>query len=109
MNLVEIIKQDYQNFPHNQTYSIYADQVHFRDPIYNFYGTKKYQAMISFLSKWFKNLQLELYEIKQSETQIDTKWRMSWITPLPWQPSVAVTGRSELMIKDNLVIGHYDY
>ncbi len=109
MNLIEIITQDYQRFPNNQTYAIYADNVHFRDPIYNFYGKKKYQKMIEFLSKWFKNLQLELREIKQQNDQIETKWKMSWISPLPWKPHVAVTGRSELKIKDNLIIGHYDY
>ncbi len=109
MNLVEIIEQDYQNFPENQTYSIYADNVHFKDPIYNFSGKQKYQSMITFLSKWFKNLHLELHEIKQQENHIDTRWTMSWISPLPWQPSVAVTGRSELKIQDNLIVGHYDY
>jgi hypothetical protein len=109
MNLVEIIQQDYQNFPQNQTYSIYAENVHFRDPIYNFYGKKKYQSMITFLSKWFKNLRLELHEIKQEDNQIKTRWTMSWVSPLPWQPSVAVTGTSILEVNDNLIVGHYDY
>ena len=109
MNLVEIIQQDYQNFPENQTFSIYAENVHFRDPIYNFSGKNKYQSMIKFLRRWFKDLRLELHEIKAQEDQIDTRWTMSWISPLPWQPSVAVTGRSELKVKDNLIIGHYDY
>lgn len=109
MNLSEIIKQDYQQFPENQTYSIYAENVHFKDPIYDFYGLKKYQEMIVFLKKWFKNLHLELQEIKESENQIDTRWIMSWNSPLPWQPFISVSGRSELKLKDNLIIGHYDY
>ncbi|BAQ61043.1 hypothetical protein GM3708_1449 [Geminocystis sp. NIES-3708] len=109
MNLTEIIKQDYQNFPEDQTYSIYAENVHFKDPVYNFYGLKKYQEMINFLKKWFKNLHLELHEIKQTENQIDTRWTMSWNSPLPWQPFISVSGRSELKLKDNLIIGHYDY
>lgn len=109
MNLVEIIKQDYQQFPENQTYSIYAKNVHFKDPVYDFYGLKKYQQMIVFLKKWFKNLHLELHEIKQTENQIDTRWTMSWNSPLPWQPFISVSGRSELKLKDNLIIGHYDY
>ncbi len=111
MNLVEIIKQDYQNFPENQTYSIYAEDVHFKDPIYNFYGLKKYQEMIVFLKKWFKNLNLKLHEIKldENQSQIDTRWTMSWNSPLPWQPFISVSGRSELKLKDNLIIGHYDY
>jgi hypothetical protein len=109
MNLAEIIKQDYQQFPENQTYSIYAKNVHFKDPVYDFYGLKKYQQMIVFLKKWFKNLHLELHEIKQTENQIDTRWTMSWNSPLPWQPFISVSGRSELKLKDNLIVGHYDY
>jgi len=109
MNLLEIITEDYRRFPENQTYSIYAENVHFKDPIYDFYGIKKYQEMIVFLRKWLKNLSLDLHEINYSENQIDTRWTMSWNSPLPWQPFVSVSGRSELKLKDNLIIGHYDY
>lgn len=109
MNLAEIIKLDYQKFPEDQTYSIYAENVHFKDPVYDFYGLKKYQEMIVFLKKWFKNLHLELHEIKETENKIDTLWTMSWNSPLPWQPFISVSGRSELKLKDHLIIGHYDY
>jgi hypothetical protein len=109
MNLLETIKADYDRFPENPTYSIYAENVHFKDPVYDFYGLKKYQEMINFLSKWFKNLSLELHEITENENQIDTRWTMSWNSPLPWQPFVSVSGRSELKIENNLIIGHYDY
>ncbi|BAQ63418.1 DUF2358 domain-containing protein [Geminocystis sp. NIES-3709] len=109
MNLIEIIREDYRKFPQDQTYNIYAENVYFKDPIYDFYGIKKYQNMISFLRKWFKNLHLELHEITENENQIDTRWTMSWNSPLPWQPFVSVSGRSELKLKDNLIIGHYDY
>ncbi|WP_017294933.1 DUF2358 domain-containing protein [Geminocystis herdmanii] len=109
MNLLDIITEDYRQFPQNQTFSIYAKNVHFKDPIYNFYGIQKYQKMITFLSKWFKNLHLELHEITEIENQIDTRWTMSWNSPLPWQPFVSVSGRSELKLKNNLIIGHYDY
>jgi len=109
INLVEIITKDYRNFPENQTYSIYAEDVHFKDPVYDFTGLKKYQDMINFLKKWFKNLHLELHEISQSQEQIDTRWTMSWNSPLPWQPFISVSGRSELKVKNNLIVGHYDY
>lgn len=109
MNLVETIKADYHRFPKNPTYSIYAEKVHFKDPIYDFYGLKKYQEMINFLSKWFNNLHLELHEITEQENQINTRWTMSWNSPLPWQPFISVAGRSELKIENNLIIGHYDY
>ena len=109
MDLVKIIKEDYNRFPENQTYSIYAENIHFKDKIYDFYGLKKYQNMIGFLSKFFKNLHLELHDIQQNENQIDTRWTMSWNSPLPWQPFISVSGRSELKVQDNLIVAHYDY
>ncbi|MEM6403902.1 MAG: DUF2358 domain-containing protein, partial [Cyanobacteria bacterium P01_D01_bin.116] len=33
MDIVEILKEDYQRFPENQTYSIYAEDVYFKDPM----------------------------------------------------------------------------
>lgn len=109
MNLIDIIKEDYKRFPENQTYSIYAENVHFKDPVYDFYGLKKYKEMIAFIKKWFSNLNLELHEISQEENQINTRWTMSWNSPLPWKPFISVSGRSELKLKDNLIISHYDY
>lgn len=109
MNLIEIIKQDYQRFPEDQTYEIYADNVHFKDPVYDFYGLKKYKEMIAFIRKWFSNLKLDLHDINQEENQINIRWTMSWNSPLPWKPFISVTGKTELKLKDNLIIGHYDY
>jgi hypothetical protein len=110
LDIVEIIKQDYQNFPHNQTYTIYGENVHFKDPIYDFYGLKRYQEMIGFLRKWFKNLKLELHHITRNGEQIDTQWTMSWNSPLPWQPYISVSGRSELKLnEDDLIVAHFDY
>jgi hypothetical protein len=110
MDIIEIIKIDYQNFPENQTYSIYSENVHFKDPVYDFYGLKRYQKMIAFLTKWFKNLKLDLHKIERNGNQIDTQWTLSWNSPLPWQPFISVSGRSELKLnEDNLIVGHYDY
>ena len=109
MNLIEIIKQDYQRFPADQTYEIYEENVHFKDPVYDFYGLKKYKEMIAFIRKWFSNLKLELHDINQEENQINIRWTMSWNSPLPWKPFISVTGKTELKLKDNLIIGHYDY
>lgn len=110
MNIIEIIKKDYQNFPENQTYSIYGENVHFKDPVYDFYGLKRYQEMIVFLTKWFKNLKLDLHKIEENENQIDTEWTLSWNSPLPWQPFISVSGRSELKLnEERLIISHYDY
>ncbi len=109
MDLVKIIKEDYSHFPDNQTYSIYDENIHFKDKLYDFYGLKKYQKMIGFLTKFFANLHLELHNIDREEDQINTRWTMSWNSPLPWQPFVSVSGTSELKVKDNLIVAHYDY
>ena len=114
MNLIEIIKADYQRFPLDQTYSIYAPDIYFQDPLNKFKGIQKYQQMISFLGKWFRHLRLELHEIKQVENnspnKIITRWTLSWQSPLPWQPKIAVSGWSELEVNpDGLISSHVDY
>jgi hypothetical protein len=110
MNLIEIVKSDYQKFPQSQTYEIYAPDVFFKDPVYEFRGIGQYQKMIGFITYWFANLKLELHEIYQQETIIHTQWTMSWNSPLPWKPRIAVTGRSELTIsQQGLIISHIDY
>ncbi|WP_107670659.1 DUF2358 domain-containing protein [Cyanothece sp. BG0011] len=110
MTLLETIKQDYQTFPNNQTYSVYADDVYFKDPVNEFTGVKRYQEMIGFMSTWFKNVDLELHNIYQSDNVIHTEWTLHWTTPLPWKPPISIPGRSELTFNDqNLIISHIDY
>lgn len=36
MDLLEQIRQDYQRFPQQQSYHLYADDVYFKDPSTNF-------------------------------------------------------------------------
>ncbi|PZV26740.1 MAG: hypothetical protein DCF12_07965 [Snowella sp.] len=110
MNIIEILKKDYQRFPRDQTYEIYAKDVYFKDPMTEFRGIKRYQAMIGFMSHWFQNIQMELHHIEQIGDRLETRWTLSWTTPLPWQPHIAISGRSELMLNDqNLIISHIDY
>ena len=52
MDLVAQLKQDYARFPKDQTYALYADDVHFKDPMNEFDGVAKYRSMIGFLG-WF--------------------------------------------------------
>ncbi|ACK67563.1 conserved hypothetical protein [Rippkaea orientalis PCC 8801] len=110
MNILEIIKQDYQNFPTNPTYSIYAEDVYFKDPMTEFRGIKRYKSMIQFMATWFKEIKLDLHKIYQSKDTIHAEWTLHWITPLPWKPPIAIAGRSELVINSqNLIISHIDY
>ena len=117
MNIIEILQEDYQRFPRDQTYDIYAKDVYFKDPMTEFRGIKRYQSMIGFMTHWFQNIQMELHHIEQIgdrteplRDRIETRWTLSWTTPLPWQPRIAISGRSELMLNEqNLIISHIDY
>ncbi|MDZ8086726.1 MAG: DUF2358 domain-containing protein [Nostoc sp. DedQUE12b] len=110
MNLVEILKQDYQRFPVNQTYSIYAPEVYFQDPMNKFRGVKRYKAMINFIETWFLNPKMDLHNIQRLGDTIKTEWTLSWNTPLPWKPRISIPGWSELGLNsDGLIISHIDY
>jgi hypothetical protein len=117
MNILNILQEDYQRFPLNQSYEIYAKDVYFKDPMTEFRGITRYQSMIGFMTHWFQNIQMELHDIKQvteisepPRDRIETRWTLSWTTPLPWQPRITISGRSELMLNEqNLIISHIDY
>ncbi|WP_066424595.1 DUF2358 domain-containing protein [Anabaena sp. 4-3] len=110
MDIIAILKADYQRFPDNQTYSIYADDVYFQDPLNNFRGVERYKQMIKFIQTWFINCRMDLHNIQNIGNTIKTEWTLSWNTPLPWKPRIAISGWSELKLNpDNLIISHIDY
>ncbi|APB34400.1 hypothetical protein GlitD10_2073 [Gloeomargarita lithophora Alchichica-D10] len=100
MDILSTLREDYARFPENQTYSIYAEDMTFADPMMRVQGRKQYQDMIHFLATWFQNIRLELHEMEQQGQVIHTRWTMGWTAPLPWRPRVTVTGRSELMVNE---------
>jgi Uncharacterized conserved protein (DUF2358) len=110
MDLVEILKEDYQRFPVNQTYSIYAPEVYFQEPMNKFSGVKRYKQMINFIQTWFLNPKMDLHNIQRLGDTIKTEWTLSWNTPLPWKPRISIPGWSELGLNsDGLIISHIDY
>ncbi|MFB8787781.1 MAG: DUF2358 domain-containing protein [Potamolinea sp.] len=110
MDIIQILKQDYQRFPADQTYSIYAKDVFFKDPMNEFYGIERYQKMIGFINQWFDSPKLELHHISLSGDTIKTRWTLSWTTPLPWKPRIAIPGWSELKLNaEGLITSHIDY
>ncbi|MBD2532455.1 DUF2358 domain-containing protein [Nostoc flagelliforme FACHB-838] len=110
MDIIEILKEDYQRFPVNQTYSIYAPEVYFKDPLNKFRGVKRYKEMINFIQTWFLNPKMDLYNIQRLENTIKTEWTLSWNTPLPWKPRISIPGWSELGLNsDGLIVSHIDY
>ena len=109
-DLVAILREDYAKFPKNQTYNIYADDVYFKDPLNEFHGVKKYQAMIKFIGTFFGNVEMEVKDVSQQEDLIKTEWTLNMTSPLPWKPRLSIPGWSELKInQDNLIASHVDY
>ncbi|ABA23868.1 conserved hypothetical protein [Trichormus variabilis ATCC 29413] len=110
MKIIEILKQDYQRFPVNQTYSIYAEDVYFQDPLNKFRGITRYKQMINFMQTWFLNIKMDLHDIQHLEDKIKTEWTLSWNTPLPWKPRISISGWSELGLNcEGLIVSHIDY
>lgn len=110
MDIIKILKEDYQRFPADQTYSIYAENVFFQDPLNKFRGVKRYKQMIGFIDTWFIDVKMDLHDISQSGDTIKTEWTLSWNTPLPWKPRIAIPGWSELRLNNNrAIVSHIDY
>ncbi|MBC6430056.1 DUF2358 domain-containing protein [Nostoc sp. HG1] len=110
MDIIEILKEDYQRFPVNQTYNIYAPDVYFQDPLNKFRGVKRYKKMINFIQTWFLDPKMDLHNIQRLGDTIKTEWTLSWNTPLPWKPRISIPGWSELSLNsDGLIVSHVDY
>jgi hypothetical protein len=110
VSLVEILREDYARFPANQTYSTYAKDVWFKDPMNKFRGVDRYQKMIKFIETLFSDVQMELISIEQVESEIKTRWILRMNAPLPWKPRLAIPGWSELKVNsEGLISAHVDY
>ncbi|MFB2919493.1 MULTISPECIES: DUF2358 domain-containing protein [Aerosakkonema] len=110
MDIIEILKEDYQRFPFDQTYSIYAEDVYFEDPLNKFRGLDRYKQTIAFIRTWFVDPKLDLHDIRRLDDVIETRWTLSWNTPLPWKPRIAISGRSELRLNaEGSIVSHIDY
>ena len=110
MDIVELLKEDYQRFPKNQTYSLYAEDVYFKDPMNEFNGVKRYKLMIKFIETFFMKTKMDLHDIRREGDTIKMEWTLNWNTPLPWKPRISIPGWSQLGVNsDGLIISHVDY
>jgi hypothetical protein len=111
MDILDRLSEDYQRFPFDQTYDLYAQDVSFQDPLNQFRGLKRYQQMIKFIQVWFANPKLDLHQIHcQGGDRIETRWTLSWNSPLPWRPRIVISGWSELQLNpEGLICSHIDY
>lgn len=110
MSILDILQQDYQHFPKDQSYHIYANNVLFKDPLNQFRGVNRYQKMIQFLDRWFQEIQLELHHIERTDQQVRTDWTLQMTCPVPWRSRLSITGYSLLDLDENeQIIAHIDY
>lgn len=111
MDIIERIKADYARFPADQSYDLYAPDVYFKDPLNEFRGVARYRQMIGVMGQWLKQIELELYSIERSQPDtFITRWKLSWVAPLPWKPKMAIPGWSELKVNDQgLICSHIDH
>ena len=109
-DLVAILREDYQKFPEDQTYEIYAQDVYFKDPLNEFNGVKKYRAMIGFLGTFFGDVKMDVRDVSKQGEVIKTEWTLNMTSPLPWKPRLSIPGWSELTVNEqNLISSHVDY
>ena len=109
MDVVEILKADYQRFPENQTYNIYTEDVYFKDPLNEFRGIERYKKMIGFLGTFFGNINLEMHDIVREGELIKTEWTLNMTSPLPWKPQISIPGWTELKLNSaELIVSHID-
>lgn len=109
MDIIEILKEDYQRFPKDQTYSLYADDVYFKDPLNEFRGIKRYQSMIKLIGTVFQDVKMDLHDIRRHGNTIEMEWTLNLTSPLPWKPRLAIPGNSELQVYGDRLISHIDY
>lgn len=109
--IVAQLKQDYAQFPAHQTYSLYACDVSFKDPLNAFTGVDRFRQMVEFLGRFFRDVRMDLHRIYQSSPQlITTEWTLHMEAPLPWSPRLSIPGYSELQVnEEGLICSHVDY
>lgn len=105
------IRQDYARFPHQQSYELYAEDVFFQDPLNRFRGVARYQDMVGFIARWFQQPRLKLHELEIKSAQtFQTRWTLSWVAPLPWQPPITISGKTDYCLNETgKIASHIDY
>ena len=108
MDIVKILQEDYQHFPEDQTYSIYAEDVYFKDPLNQFRGREKYKQMLNLLNTIFQEIKMDVHNISRHGNMIETEWTLNLTSPLPWKPRLAIPGKSELKLNEEFIVSHID-
>ncbi|MEB3175176.1 MAG: DUF2358 domain-containing protein [Cyanobacteriota bacterium] len=108
-HILETLKADYRRFPQDQSYDLYAETVYFKDPLTEFRGLERYKQMIAFMGRWFADIDLQLHDIQSAASVIETRWTLTWTSPLPWRPRIAISGHTRLELDGaGKIVSHVD-
>lgn len=110
MDIVEVLREDYQRFPKDQTYSLYSKDVYFKDPLNEFRGLKGYKGVIRMIDTLFQDIQMDLHDIRLQDNVVKMEWTLNMTSPLPWKPRLSIPGWSELTLnQERLIVSHVDH
>jgi len=70
----------------------YEPDCEFSDPFVSFKGVERFKENVSNLGSYLKDVKLDILEWKETETEVDVRWRFSCIVDLPWRPRLAAAG-----------------
>ena len=109
--IIEQLKRDYAKFPEDQTYSLYAEDVKFKDPMNKFQGVGLFEKMIGFIGWFFGDVQMDLHSIEESAPSlIELRWTLNLTPPVPWSSRIHIPGRTELWLSpQGRIESHVDY
>ncbi|GAX80191.1 hypothetical protein CEUSTIGMA_g7629.t1 [Chlamydomonas eustigma] len=90
--------------------SAYAEDCEFSDPFVSFRGTSRFKQNVGNLGGLMRDIKLDVYDWKESDTEVLTKWRFSCILDLPWKPLLAAAGSTTHVIdlESSQVVKHIE-
>ncbi|XP_051125488.1 uncharacterized protein LOC127247605 [Andrographis paniculata] len=104
---VRILREDLpMAFSKDLDYSIYRDNITFKDPINTFHGIQKYKLIFWALRLHgrvlFKDIALEVARVWQlSETMILIRWNLRGVPRVPWEAEGEFQGTSRYKLDRN--------
>ncbi|KAL3150302.1 hypothetical protein ABBQ32_000150 [Trebouxia sp. C0010 RCD-2024] len=93
--ILDSIRRDYDEtyfFTGVGEMEAYEPDCTFADPFTSFDGVERFKKNVSNLGGLLDDIKLDVYDWKEAEGQLETKWRVSGIVQLPWRPLLAAAG-----------------
>jgi len=90
--------------------SAYDSNCEFSDPFVSFNGVERFKQNVSNLGAYLEDVQLDILDWKESDDNVDVKWRFSCVIDLPWKPRLAAAGGTKHVFSSEtgLVVKHIE-